>query len=506
MIYDAIKKGIRYITQLEENILSWGYEYKAEIENKIPYWKVREKEHPAILRYGVVILLVVAAVIAKIEINALTGYHLPFILFYSVILVSAWYGGFRPGVLAVGLCTIVSYHFYTPVPNEFSPYNLYAPHIIFILEGLLSVAVCTSMHDTLQILEESKKHSQYFASIAQHISDAVISTDMNFTIQSWNHGAELLYNCKRGEVMGKSLDEVLAPIYATPLKGTLKDVLLQEGHWKGEVTHQRKNGGRIHILTSMSILRADYNKIVGVVIVNRDITDRKKLEQGKDDFVALASHELKTPLTSIKLYSEILKHRFIKNDDKKSLEYLSKVDSQMSKLLELVNHLLDISKVQSGKLQYHMEDVAIDSFVSQVIKDIQELIPSHRIIIRERAHAFVNIDKDRLRQVLVNIINNAVKYSAKADKVIFSLHKNKHQVTISVQDFGIGIPKELHKKIFDRFYQATDSKGYTYSGMGLGLYIAHEIIDKHHGKLWVESEEGKGATFYFTLPIINKHG
>ncbi len=511
MLSDFYNKSIRYLKihlnykQLREDVsllITKVGKFKDNIEKNIPYWNMREREHPAFARFGMVILLLLVAIGSKYLVNIFIIYRLPFMLLYSVVVISSWYGGLRPGLMAVMLTSTLAYFLYLPSTQVYDGFSIAVTLILFSLEGILIVGLSHSMHTALQTLERNKVTSQYFASIAQHISDAVISTDMNFNIQSWNKGAEELYYWKRNEILGKQLYEVIPTIYQTQLKGDMKDVLIQEDHWKGEVTHKRKNGGRVYVLTSMSIIRDDQDKPLGIVAVNRDISDRKKLEQGKDDFIALASHELKTPLTSIKLYADILKQRFEKNDDRKSMEYLSKINTQMSKLLELVSHLLDVSKVQSGKLQYHLEDVSIDNFISQVVHEVQEVTQSHRITIKDRVPATVKIDKDRMRQVIVNILTNAVKYSAKADRIVVGMKKEKPNVVISIQDYGIGIPKELHQKIFERFYQVTDSKGYTYSGMGLGLYIAHEIIIKHGGKLWVESEVGIGSTFFFTLPIV----
>jgi signal transduction histidine kinase len=181
--------------------------------------------------------------------------------------------------------------------------------------------------------------------------------------------------------------------------------------------------------------------------------------------------------------------------------YLSKISSQVHKLHELVNYLLDVSKVQAGKMQFVMEEIAVDRFVADVVRDVQQITPSHRFRIEGKTEAHIRIDKDRIRQVVVNILNNAVKYSSHADSVIVTLARVGPRIRISVTDFGIGIPKEKRDKIFDRFYQVNDAKGYTYSGMGLGLYISKDIIGKHNGTLFVESEEGKGSTFHVELPI-----
>ncbi|MES2437032.1 MAG: ATP-binding protein [Patescibacteria group bacterium] len=474
------------------------------ISNSIPNWEIREKAHPALLRFGVAFILCLIAIGIKSIADPYFASSHPFLFFYGVIVISAWYGGSRPGIFAAIFVSVFAYYAYLkPLNPDATGPNVFASFTFFI-QGLLVVGISATMHKTQQEFEEKKRYTQYYANIARHISDAVISTDEDLIIQSWNDGAEQLYGWKADEVLGNKLHDIISYSSGSNAKRSILEVLDIDEHWKGEVVHHRKNGSRIHILTSVSKLYGEDNEILGVVMVNKDITDRKKLEQGKDDFIALASHELKTPLTSVKLYTGILKQLFTKNADPKPLEYLSKVDGQIGKLLELVNHLLDVSKVQAGKIQYQFEPVELDKFVVEVAHDIQQITTSHTLTITGKTGKIVAIDKDRLRQAIVNILNNAIKYSAQAHTVNITLTKERDQVRVAIQDFGVGIPKEKQHKIFDRFYQVNDSKGYTYSGMGLGLYITHEIIEKHNGKLWVESEEDKGSTFIFTLPTLRK--
>lgn len=150
-------------------------------------------------------------------------------------------------------------------------------------------------------------------------------------------------------------------------------------------------------------------------------------------------------------------------------------------------------------MPYKKEEFPIDDLVTETLDSIQSIAPTHKLILDGQTRSNVFADKDRIRQVLINFINNAIKYSPKADKVVISTSKDRDTVTIKVTDFGMGIPKAEQKKIFDRFYQA-EAHGQTFSGLGLGLYISSEIIKRHNGRIGVESNEGKGSTFYFTIP------
>lgn len=480
------------------------YQYLELKLKNIPYWSTREKDHPAYIRYSIAVLFCIVALILKKIFEPILGHELPFMLFYSSILLSAWYGGFKPGILATLLSSIFAFFSFLGPSALSIPAKIIAL-ILFVSEGLIIAVISNSMHKAFQKYEEKDRYLRYYASIAQNISDAVISTDINDNIQSWNKGAEALYGWNQQDVIGKPLHTIIPAMYTIHQKKEMQDDLFSKGMWKDEVSHKRKNGSRMYVLTSMSLIRDENQKPLGIVSVNRDISDRKKIEQGKDDFIALASHELKTPLTSTKLFVDILKQRFELTNDKKSQMYLSKISSQVHKLHELVNYLLDVSKVQAGKMQFTMEEIAVDRFVADVVRDVQQITPSHRFRIQGKTEAHITIDKDRIRQVIVNILNNAVKYSSNAHEVIVDVSQRGARIRISITDFGIGIPKEKRDKIFDRFYQVNDAKGYTYSGMGLGLYISKDIIEKHNGTLSVESEEGKGSTFFIELPLSTHH-
>lgn len=237
----------------------------------------------------------------------------------------------------------------------------------------------------------------------------------------------------------------------------------------------------------------------GVVISNREVTDRKKLEQQKDEFISIASHELKTPITSLKAYTQVLLTGTQAKE--KSQKLLQRMEMQIDKLTGLVSDLLDISKIEAGRLQFTYEKFAFDDLVNEVVETLQLTTSSHDIKQKGKSGIEVYGDRERLSQVLINLISNAVKYSPGADKVIVTtkVHKRENTVGVSVQDFGVGIPKVQQARIFERFYRVGANKGFP--GLGLGLYISAEIIKRLNGKIWVESKKGEGATFSFTVPI-----
>jgi signal transduction histidine kinase len=237
------------------------------------------------------------------------------------------------------------------------------------------------------------------------------------------------------------------------------------------------------------------------MILAANVEERKALERRKDEFISMASHELKTPLTSLLVYMELLHKKFAEPGNQEAVRYLAKMKIQIEKLSRLIADLLDISKIQAGKITFAEEVVDFDELVREVVENLQLTGSQHHISIEGKAQREMVGDRERLGQVLINVITNAIKYSPQAEEIIVRLSHEPAILTVSVQDFGIGIPVIHQKRIFERFYRVYSDKDRTYPGLGIGLYIAYQIIDHHHGKIWVESVEGQGATFSFSLPL-----
>ncbi|MBE7170174.1 MAG: PAS domain-containing protein [Williamsia sp.] len=232
-----------------------------------------------------------------------------------------------------------------------------------------------------------------------------------------------------------------------------------------------------------------------------DITHYKLLEQQKEGFISIASHELKTPLTSLKAYGEILQEILEEADDKANVELVNKMNGQIDRLAGLINDLLDTTKILEQQLPLNRERFNINELIRQRAEDHQHMSPGHTITLDLCDDALVQADQERIGQVLTNLISNAIKYSPKGGEVRVSCKARQDGVLVSVQDHGVGIPKQMQEKVFERFFRVPDVQVRNYPGMGLGLYITAGIIHRHGGTIWVESEPGKGATFHFTLPF-----
>lgn len=236
-------------------------------------------------------------------------------------------------------------------------------------------------------------------------------------------------------------------------------------------------------------------------VLVEEIEFRKQAERTKDEFITMASHELKTPLTSIKGYMQMVERsvdRDLKEDSKK---YIERTRQQLEKLNILIDDLLDTSKIASGRLDFKNGIYEIDPIIDNAIDIICQTYPSHRII--KTGHAGVSIygDPIRIEQVILNYLTNAIKYSPNSSEILFDVSLlSCDEVMINITDSGIGIAKDKQADLFTKFYRVEESSN-RFQGLGMGLYICAEIIKRHHGRYGVDSEPGKGSSFYFTLPV-----
>lgn len=242
-------------------------------------------------------------------------------------------------------------------------------------------------------------------------------------------------------------------------------------------------------------------KIIGWFGVCTDIDDQKKAMEKKDEFISMASHELKTPVTSLKAYTQILMMTLGGEGNTVASDMLSKMDKQINKLTSLIADLLDASKANSGQLNLTIESFDFNELLKEVTDELQRTTATHTIKLYLANTETINGDRNRLGQVIINLVSNAIKYSPQANEVIITSQSNKDTIKLCVQDFGIGISSSEQPKLFTRFFRVANSKTNTYPGLGLGLYISNEIIKRHSGTIDFKSAEGKGSRFCFTLPV-----
>ncbi|MBO0790888.1 MAG: PAS domain-containing sensor histidine kinase, partial [Ktedonobacteraceae bacterium] len=287
------------------------------------------------------------------------------------------------------------------------------------------------------------------------------------------------------------------PAYATLCQQAHQDLTHRKYMTPYEKEYVRKDGSHLPVLVGGVVSQMNPHQCIYFVLDN---SARKELEQRKDDFISMASHELKAPLTTLKLQNQLVKRRLERHGLHEAGAALSRLEEPIKQLERLIGELLDVSKIQAGRLEYAQEPVDLDKLLHEITTSMQQVHTTHTITVRSIPHLSLIGDKDRLGQVFINLISNAIKYSPDATTIEIDVHPSTDTVTISVRDHGIGIPPEQRKKIFERFYRITDQKQCALPGLGMGLYIVSEIIKRHNGAITVDSEVGKGSTFHVTLP------
>jgi two-component system, chemotaxis family, CheB/CheR fusion protein len=332
------------------------------------------------------------------------------------------------------------------------------------------------------------------------ISDySIITFNTDLTVSGWNKEAQMMFGYSNEEIIGKSINILYTPedIESGEFESEIKK-LHDTGKADEERWQMRKDGSRFFasgIVNKMKEGKRGYVKIA------RDMTASKLIEQQKDEFIGVASHELKTPVTSIKGYVEVLQEMLNESSDKKTFELIKKLNVQVDRLATLITDLLDTTKLSAGQLIFSKEEIDVNALIEECKENLQRISANHTIHLNLQKVPRLKGDRERIQQVLTNLILNAVKYSPKGgDVTVSSLSKN-HSLIIAVEDEGIGIPDESQKMLFQRFYRSANPMISTFPGLGLGLYIAAEIVKRHNGNIKVESQEGKGSRFIVTLPL-----
>lgn len=362
------------------------------------------------------------------------------------------------------------------------------------IANIISLAI--QRHQTEEELRISQAHfkSLYDANIIgvmyEKIDGSILEVNSAFLQM-------IGYTRKEFEQKPLSWTDITPPEYHDADKKAVTQVLKKGIAYPYEKEYLRKDGTRVPAIVGAVMLNADKGEVMAFAL---DITERKELETKKDEFMSIASHELRTPLTSIKGYTQILERIIQQMGDPRLHTYLKKTNTYVDRLNSLIVELLDVSKIQAGKLVMNFERVDFDMFIKENIESAQHFSSKHSIVFHGRIDEVLLIDRNRLEQVFSNLITNAIKYSPNANKVEISVKKELHQVIVSIKDEGIGISRRDQKNLFNRFYRV-ESSSTNFSGLGIGLYISREIIKRHGGKIWVTSKKGEGSTFSFSLPL-----
>lgn len=393
------------------------------------------------------------------------------------------------------------------------------PHFI-LLAGLL-VGIFMSMTTILWQISYSRKRELEVAiatknAILASSTFSIISTDREGVITSFNKAAEKLLQYKAEELIGKKtpvifhdpkemlqraeeLSEELQekippgfPVFVALAQRGIPD----EKEW----TYIRKDQTRLPVELTITSLTNGQEESHGFVGFAADLTEKKQIEQMKNEMITITSHELRTPVSSIKAALDLLFAQSSLSADEQALFSICK--SNTDKLLHLVNDLLDLQKMESGLMTYNKQEIDLQTILNESLRTNEPLAVAKKIsLVQKPPRQEVKImgDKDRLSQVLTNLLSNAIKYSKEGQTILIYLEPRDGKVRVSVEDKGSGIPKEAQSRIFQKFYRAEGDK--TKEGTGLGLAIAKKIVEEHGGKMGFISHP-QGSTFWFELQVI----
>ena len=368
--------------------------------------------------------------------------------------------------------------------------------------GQLGQAINDLSFKIKEAQESTESERQRLDSVLRHMSDGVIATDRRGRIVIMNTAALDILNLKSEKVIGIPLLSIL------PLdeKVTFRELLETQ---QERLIHLEEDGEDSIIQCEFSVIQRESGFISGLVCVLTDVTEQQKIDRERRNFVSNVSHELRTPLTSIKSYTEALVDGAWENKEI-APGFLKVIETETDRMMRMITDLLNLSRMDQNRLGLEKEFINMNELVLHIVNRFEMVLQSepyreknYRILtdITQR-DLWVELDQDKITQVLDNIINNAIKYSPDGGRIIVRLMETHTDIIVSVSDEGLGIARKDIPHLFDRFYRVDKARSRAMGGSGLGLAIAQEVVQLHGGKIWVNSIENKGSTFFVSLPYI----
>ena len=349
--------------------------------------------------------------------------------------------------------------------------------------------------------EESDSERRRLDSVLSHMTDGVLATDRHGNVSVVNQMALNFLNIQEKDIINKPINQVLG------LKDSAQDLISNQKEIVVTVNEGTRDEMILH--ASFSLIKRVTGFISGSVCVLHDVTEQQKNENSQRQFVSNVSHELRTPLTSLRAYIEALNEGAWK-DPKIAPQFLEVTQEETERMIRMINDLLSLSRMDRGVSKMEPEWVNLNDFVTHILNRFDMIVKNDESNSKKKKYTikrelgnqalWVEIDTDKMMQVIDNIMNNAIKYSPDGGVITVRLVQNQNHVILSISDQGLGIPRKDLGKIFDRFYRVDKARSRAQGGTGLGLAIAKEIVEAHHGRIWADSSEGRGSTFYISLP------
>lgn len=458
------------------------------------------KKFVSFILFCVLLVVTIQFRLELMDLNAGTGSFV-FMLLIIVLTSLVWgfIGGFIMLAVHVGLIAYTLEPTFVGITNtEFRQLGF------FMLEGLVILLL-------IYILRKSREQEhelrEKFQVILASIGDAVIATDKTGKITYMNAQAQKITDWKFHDAQKKKLHDILDIEEEASVK--VFSETIEAAMYKGKnivvnrpMTIKSRAGTLLEIQDTIAPLRNKNGKIIGVVIIFKDVSEHREMEERKEVLLGSISHELKNYITSIQGYTHIVEKKSKETRNEQLISFSEKLSSKVETMKNMVISMLDLSKLNMGKLDMHIEQFDIEELIRNTITDLA-INTKHLIKMKGALDVYVEADRIRIGQVLTNLISNAIKYSPEDKEIQISVSRKDMDVIVGVKDYGEGIPEEKLEKIFNPFYRAGNEKQKSsVSGSGLGLYISQEIVTQNGGDIWVKSEEGEGSTFYFSLPAV----
>lgn len=370
------------------------------------------------------------------------------------------------------------------------------------------IAMTKMTKDVLEERDRLEKEKAKATAILQSVGEGLFATGLDGNVILINSVAEELLELKKEDVLGKLVhkafvlyDEegVAVPEEKRPIYIALKTA----GEVSKTYSYIRKGGKKISLsITATPIKQRD--QVIGAISVMRDITKEKEVDRMKTEFISLASHQLRTPLSAIKWFTEMLLAGDAGALSPEQTDFAKNISDSTERMIDLVNSLLNISRIESGRIIISPEPTDLKKLVESIAAELRVKFEQRRQVFILSAHESlpqINIDPRLISQVYLNLLTNAIKYSPEGGEITVIISRKDEEIISQVSDNGYGIPKDQQGKVFKKFFRAENAVKMETDGTGLGLYLIKAIVESSKGKIWFQSEEGKGTTFWFSLPV-----
>lgn len=362
-------------------------------------------------------------------------------------------------------------------------------------------ALLNVLEDTDELRRSAVDERNKTMAIIENLTDGIILLNKKKQIEIINSPATELFNIGKKEAIGKCFIDLL-DIENIP---EIKKILIDKDRIRNIYREEVATLDGLH-LEITSVLLKDEIEEKGFLIIIHDVTKEKLIEKMKTEFVSVAAHQLRTPLSAIKWTIRMILDGDVGEINEEQRELLEQTYISNERMIKLINDLLDVSRIEEGRLLYDQEDTRIEDVLDSVIEASQEMLRNKNMVleVNKKETPKVKIDKEKIGVVIQNLLENAIKYTEQGGKIKITLDNDEKNVIFKIEDSGVGIPKSQQDRIFTKFFRAENVTRMETDGTGLGLYTTKNIVQAHKGQIWFESEENKGTTFYFTIPINNK--